>query len=918
MSPEPVASVGLSNSYQPLANALADRYRIERQLGQGGMATVYLAHDIKHDRKVAVKVLKPELAAVLGAERFVVEIKTTASLQHPHILPLFDSGSADGFLYYVMPYIEGETLRSKLNRETQLGIDEALRITIQVADALDYAHRHGVIHRDIKPENILLHDGRPMVADFGIALAVSAAAGGRMTETGLSLGTPHYMSPEQATAEKDITARSDVYSLASVLYEMLAGVPPHSGGSAQQIIMRIITDTPRPVTDLRKSVSANVADALTKALEKLPADRFTSAAAFAAALGNRQFSAATQAARPIAGTRSWLSDVRSRIALGSIGVLLVVAVLARGLPTGRRDAADQPPMVVRLAIAPDTILGNRSNGNRPTRTAIAIAPNGSAIAYVSRRGGTRQLFLRPLAGESATPIAGTDGAESPFFSPNSQHLGFWSGGRLMRVPLAGGSATQIAAVDRIIGASWSDDDRIAVGTEFAGIIVLSANGVAPPDTILGPGATLPHFLPGGAALLFSQATVALGLVQKRIEAFTFSTGARKILVEDGADARYVPTGHLTFGRAGTLLAVPFDAARLSVAGSPVVMLDDVMQSFNGESASDVTGAVQAAFSPLGHLVYLTGGLTPDRQRQLTWLDRRGNATPIAAAGTRPFFAQRLSPDERRIVVTTMGKVAGLHVVDLARGNLQTLDVRDFQLWPLWLPDGKRVVHRAYVRDTVSLVLSLADGSRPPALMADKIVPGEPAFWSPDGTTLYVMSPLGGDDRLRAVSLSDGSITPVGELRGIEFPVLSPNGKWIAYSALEAGSSQEQVFVQPWPAADRKWRVSVDGGSAPMWTRDGAELVFISRQPADSIGVVANRMMSVQVNAGADFSWQPPRELFTAVFANSTPLRAYDVTRDGSRFLVAVGSRVNAPAGEPRMIVNWFAQLRRLSAPQARR
>src|SRR5574342_628068 len=254
-----------------LSAALADRYHIERELGAGGMATVYLAEDLKHKRKVALKVLKPELAAVLGADRFVQEITTTASLQHPHILPLFDSGSADGFLYYVMPFIEGETLRDKLTRETQLGVDEAVRIAREVADALDYAHRNGVIHRDIKPENILLHDGRATVADFGIALAVSAAAGGRMTETGLSLGTPHYMSPEQATADKEITGRSDTYSLATVLYEMLTGVPPHEGGSAQQTIMRIIADTPRQVTELRKSVPPNVAAALAKALEKLPA-----------------------------------------------------------------------------------------------------------------------------------------------------------------------------------------------------------------------------------------------------------------------------------------------------------------------------------------------------------------------------------------------------------------------------------------------------------------------------------------------------------------------------------------------------------------------------------------------------------------------------------------------------------------------
>jgi serine/threonine-protein kinase len=235
-----------------LKAALADRYTIEREIGSGGMATVYLAEDLKHKRKVAVKVLRPELAAVLGAERFVQEITTTASLQHPHILPLFDSGEADSFLYYVMPYIEGETLRDKLKRETQLGIEEAVRITTEVADALEAAHQEGVIHRDIKPENILLHKGRPMVADFGIALAVSAAAGGRMTETGLSLGTPHYMSPEQATAEKDLTSRSDIYSLGCVLYEMLTGEPPHTGASAQAIVMKIVTEECRRTSSPRR------------------------------------------------------------------------------------------------------------------------------------------------------------------------------------------------------------------------------------------------------------------------------------------------------------------------------------------------------------------------------------------------------------------------------------------------------------------------------------------------------------------------------------------------------------------------------------------------------------------------------------------------------------------------------------------
>ncbi|MHC4822333.1 MAG: serine/threonine-protein kinase, partial [Planctomycetota bacterium] len=332
------------------------------------MATVYLAEDLKHDRKVAVKVLRPELAAVLGADRFVQEIKTTANLQHPHILPLFDSGEADSFLYYVMPYIEGETLRAKLDRETQFGIDEAVKIATEVADALDYAHRQGVIHRDIKPENILLHDGRPMVADFGIALAVSAAAGGRMTETGLSLGTPHYMSPEQATAEKEITARSDVYSLGSVLYEMLGGEPPHMGNSAQQIIMKIVTDEARPITDLRKSVPPNVAAAVAKSLERLPADRFESAQAFGAALGTQSFSYLTAGQAVSVGQ----SANRNRLVplLGAAST-----VLAIGLVWALNHAPAAGPAVYDVGL-PDSAALWTDLG-----VGFAVAPAGDFVVY---------------------------------------------------------------------------------------------------------------------------------------------------------------------------------------------------------------------------------------------------------------------------------------------------------------------------------------------------------------------------------------------------------------------------------------------------------------------------------------------------------------------------------------------------------
>src|SRR5688500_12978178 len=273
-----------SRTIDRLTSAIADRYRITRELGAGGMATVHLAHDMRHERDVAIKVLLPELAAALGAERFLAEIRTTAKLQHPHILPLLDSGAADGFLYYVMPLVTGESLRHRLERERQLPIDDAVRIAREVAAALDYAHRQGVVHRDIKPENILLHDGSALVADFGIALAVQTAAGARMTQTGLSLGTPQYMSPEQAMGERAIDARSDIYALGAVTYEMLTGEPPFTGPTVQAIVSRLVTEEPRRISVQRRAVPEQVEATILRALEKLPADRFATAAEFAAAL----------------------------------------------------------------------------------------------------------------------------------------------------------------------------------------------------------------------------------------------------------------------------------------------------------------------------------------------------------------------------------------------------------------------------------------------------------------------------------------------------------------------------------------------------------------------------------------------------------------------------------------------------------
>src|SRR5436305_883504 len=383
-----------------LHQALAGRYTIELELGRGGMATVYLARDVKHDRPVALKVLRPELAAVLGAERFLREIRLTAQLQHPHLLTLIDSGEADGFLYYVMPYVEGESLRQRLEREGQLPLDEAQRITRAIASALDFAHARGVIHRDIKPENIMLHQGEPMVADFGIALAVSTAGRERLTETGLSLGTPAYMSPEQASAEPRLDGRSDQYSLASVLYEMLGGEPPYTGPTAQAIIAKRFSE-PVPHLGTLRTVPTHVEAAVTRALAKSPADRFATRAAFAAALV--QPTSETEAPRP---RRFWRRHPAGTIA-GVLSLAAIVVLVGVRLP--RRQSAALMPSQRQVTFS--------ARANEP-----ALSPDGRTLAYVSEG---RALVLEPLGGgESVILVRSPAWIAGPRWSPDGQWLYF--------------------------------------------------------------------------------------------------------------------------------------------------------------------------------------------------------------------------------------------------------------------------------------------------------------------------------------------------------------------------------------------------------------------------------------------------------------------------------------------------------------
>jgi serine/threonine protein kinase len=454
-----------------LQTALAGRYQLDRELGAGGMATVYLAQDVRHARRVAVKELRPELSAVIGAERFLGEIKLTANLQHSHILPLFDSGEADSFLFYVMPFVEGETLRTRLNREKQLPVAEAVRIATEVASALDYAHRHGVVHRDIKPENILLHDGQAMVADFGIALAASKASGDRMTETGMSLGTPHYMSPEQAMGEREITARSDVYALGAVLYEMLTGDPPFTGSTAQAIVARVVTESPRPLLPQRHTIPPHIEAAVLTALEKLPADRFGTASEFAEALATPTYTAPATA--PTVATPAAPIPTRARASSWVTAVAVAVAAIATAAALWSWFRPKPAPMVNRFSL-----LLRPAEALRPSPTAsnIAISPDGTKLVYIGPAEGGTRLWLRDHDKLRPTPIPGTEGVVSPFFSPDGRQLGFIRNGRTVRIlSLEGGPPLTLSDSINSSGGDWGTDGYVYIEVD-SGLARIRATG----------------------------------------------------------------------------------------------------------------------------------------------------------------------------------------------------------------------------------------------------------------------------------------------------------------------------------------------------------------------------------------------------------------------------------------------------------
>jgi eukaryotic-like serine/threonine-protein kinase len=852
-----------------LIAALAERYRIERELGAGGMATVYLAEDLRHRRRVAVKVLKPELAAVLGADRFVQEITTTAALQHPHILPLYDSGEAGGFLYYVMPFIDGETLRAKLDRETQLGVDEAVKLTADVADALEYAHGHGVVHRDIKPENILLANGRPLLADFGIALAVSAAADGRMTETGLSLGTPHYMSPEQATAEKQITARSDIYSLGSVLYEMLVGNPPHIGASAQQIIMKIITEPVPPVTSLRRSVPPHVSDAVAQALEKLPADRFSSAKEFADVLrglaATRAPSRMATAVRPPTARRLRDPLLLSLMTIAAVGIASTAWMASRTGP----EASVEPVQFVLV-----------SNVARPVATQTwpaVVSPDGKQIVYAGDAGnGNYQFFVRPVDGLESRPLPGTSNASQPVFSPDSRWIAFETGGMLSKVQLSGGVPVPIVNANAFNGAAWTSRGEIILGSEGAiqGLSRVSdAGGSLVPFT--KPDSNMRHIWP---LLLQDKKSVLLTVwigaagssAASRLAITSLDDGVVHSLGVVGARALGVVDDHLIYLQAdGTVMAVPFDVRQRTVRGGAVPVLDSIpmCRLCNGDAP--------VYLSTSGDLAYMRG----EQPRQLVWVDASG-AQRLVSNETRTFTHPRLSPDGRRIAVTIEGRLRDIWMYDVATATRIRLTTGSNNWAPEWTADGTHIVFVSD-RDGGQRVWMQSADFTGTAKALSGLDPGlSSAVLSPDGTTLLMTTFVDNIARVVSAKVGEGS-ERADFAAGAAWAGLarfSPDGRQVAYTSQQTG--QDEVYVGPFPGSGGRVQVSVNGGTEPMWSRDGRRLYYLAGRhmmvatltPPPNAHVVSRDSLFLTEGEVSDYS---PAQYDAAVDGKSLLMRRTD-------------------------------------------
>jgi eukaryotic-like serine/threonine-protein kinase len=880
-------------------------YEILSAIGAGGMGEVYKARDTRLDRVVAIKVLPAHLADRADLrERFDREAKTIASLNHPHICTLYDTGHQDDIDFLVMEYIEGETLAQRLSKGA-LPLEQVLKYAIEISDALDKAHRKGITHRDLKPGNIMLTKAGTKLLDFGLAKLKQEAAPANvplsdlptakdpLTAQGTLLGTLQYMAPEQLEG-KEVDARTDIFAFGAVVYEMATGKRAFEGSTQASVISAIMSADPAPMTSLQPMTPPALDRVVKRCLAKDPEERWQSPNDLTNELKWIAEGGSQAGAMPVPAGKG-IGALNSRGLVLSAGIFLGAAIAGIAVWNLKPLPSPTAQLVTRLTITlpPGQQLAGFENGS-----AVALSPDGTHLAYVARQGNMQQLYLRALDSLEVRPVAGTEGAVGPFFSPDAQWLAFFAAGKLKKVSVSGGAALTLSDATNPGGASWGSQGLIAFAPTGVGDLqeVPDAGGTPQPLTHFEKGDTThrwPEFLPSGKAVLFAAARNAINFTTSQVAVQSVGTGERRNLVQGGTQPRYAPTGHLVYAQGGSLMAVPFDPQRLTTTGAAVPVVEGALQS-------SVSGAAQYSFSATGSLVYVLGGVQ-SAQSKLVWVNRNGTEQPLAAPA-RAYLNPRLSPDGRQIAVAITEQESHLWLYDLARQTLTRLTFEGSTNGnPTWTPDGKRIAFSSNRDGAINIFWQLADGSGGLERLTTSQYLHAPASWSPDGQLLafFEVNPTTQRD-LWVLRMSDRKPQPFLRTELDEaVPQFSPDGRWLAYISNETG--RHEIYVQSYPGPGGKWQISTEGGTEPAWNRNGRELFYRS----------GDKMMAVEIATQPGFTAGSPRMLFEGGYETAPfPSTNYDVSPDGQRFLMIKPSEAGEAAPtQINVVLNWFEELK---------